>query len=105
MLLSCLLFGCNSENSKVNNHVDGKGSSDNIQTFIGIIEEITDQKTALIVVEEGGILQSSNKVFVDLSVNATETFQVGDQVKVGFDGAVRESYPAQIETLSVEKVE
>ena len=83
----------------------GGGGNDNIATFIGIIEEIYGQKEGLINVEEGGILQSSSKVWVDLSVNPSETYQVGDKVKVGYDGEIKESYPAQIKTLSVERVE
>ncbi|MEH7250151.1 DUF3221 domain-containing protein [Neobacillus niacini] len=44
-------------------------------------------------------------LFVDLSVNNDETFQVGDKIKVGFDGIIKESNPAQINTLSVELVD
>ena len=102
IFLSCFLFACNSEDPKVK---EDEGSEGNIITFIGTIEEISAQKTGLILVEEGGILQSSDKVWVNLSINPTETFQVGDKVKVGYDGEVKESYPAQIKTLSVERVE
>ena len=42
---------------------------------------------------------------VDLSVNPSVTFQVGDEIEVGFSGGIRESYPAQINTISVELVE
>ncbi|GAA0603335.1 hypothetical protein GCM10009001_20370 [Virgibacillus siamensis] len=44
-------------------------------------------------------------MFVDLSVNNDKTFQVGDKIKVGFDGKILESNPAQINTLSVELIE
>ena len=43
--------------------------------------------------------------FFDLSVNEAETFRVGDKIKVGFDGTIKESNPAQINTLSVELVD
>ena len=105
MFLSCFLFACNSENPKVKENEGDGGSADKIVTFTGTIEEIYEQKTGLIVVEVGEMLRSSDKVYVDLSVNTTETFQVGDRIKVGFDGIVMESYPAQINTLSVERVE
>jgi len=39
-----------------------------------------------------------------LSVNNDEAFQVGNEIKVGYDGTM-ESYPAQIHTLSVELVD
>ena len=45
------------------------------------------------------------RIFVDLSVNRAVTFQVGDEIEVVFDGVMRESNPAQINTLSVELVE
>jgi hypothetical protein len=32
-------------------------------------------------------------------------FQVGDKVKVGYDGTTMESSPLQIKTLTLEKVE
>jgi len=44
-------------------------------------------------------------VVVDISVKNDEAFQVGDKVKVGYDGAIRESSPAQINTLSVDLIE
>ncbi|GGK06144.1 hypothetical protein GCM10007063_30790 [Lentibacillus kapialis] len=44
-------------------------------------------------------------VFVDLSVNSDKNFQVGDKIKVEFDGNILESNPAQINTLSVELIE
>jgi len=40
-----------------------------------------------------------------LSVNNDEAFQVGDEIKVGYDGTIMESYPTQIYTLSVELVD
>ena len=102
LFLSCLLVACNSDDSKEQG--EEKSIASNV-TFTGTIEEISAKKTALIVVEEGAILKSANKLYVDLSVNPTETFQVGDRVKVGYDGMVMESYPARIKTLSVERVE
>lgn len=69
--------------------------------FTGTIKEINGE-TAVVYASLGGGKES---VFVNLSVNSDETFQVGDEVKVGYDGTIRESNPAQIHTLSVELVD
>jgi len=98
ILLSCLLYGCNSE--------DTKNDNDEVKAaFIGTIEEIKDDKFGLVDVEEGEILSSGNRVSVNLSVNPTETFQIGDKIKVEYDGTTMESFPLQINTLTVELVE
>lgn len=65
--------------------------------FTGTIKEIYDG-TALVDGTRG-------KVLVTLSVNNDETFQVGDKVKIGYNGTIMESNPAQIKTLSVELVD
>jgi hypothetical protein len=73
-------------------------------TFTGTIEKINGQ-SALVSIEEGEILKSGASVYVNLSVNSQEMFQVGDKVKVGYDGTTMESSPLQIKTLTLEKVE
>ncbi|MBU7592827.1 DUF3221 domain-containing protein [Metabacillus halosaccharovorans] len=98
ILLSSLLYACNSEYNK--NEKDEVNA-----TFIGTIEEITENKIGLVDVEGGEILSSGSRVSVKLSVNPTETFQIGDKIKVGFDGTIMESFPIQINTLTVEHVE
>lgn len=70
--------------------------------FIGTIKKIYDQK-AFVNAKNGGILEGN--VIVDLSVNNDETFQIGDKIKVEFDGTILESSPAQINTLSVKLVD
>lgn len=97
ILLSGLFFACDSEDVENNYENEAK------PTFIGMIEEINGD-SAIVYVEEGDISDGSI-VFVNLSVNITETFQVGDQIKVKFDGPVLESHPAQINTLLVELIE
>jgi len=97
ILFSCLLYGCNSEDTK-NEKKEVKA------TFIGTIEEITDNQIGLVDIVEGEILSSGNRVSVNLSVNPTETFQLGDKIKVGYDGTIMESFPLQINTLTVEPV-
>jgi hypothetical protein len=73
-------------------------------TLSGTIEEINGQ-SALVSIEEGEILKSGANVYVNLSVNSQEMFQVGDKVKVGYDGSTMESSPLQIKTLTLKKVE
>ncbi|MBU5467213.1 YobA family protein [Virgibacillus sp. MSJ-26] len=65
--------------------------------FTGTIKEIYES-TALV---DG----TMGEVLVALSVNNDETFHVGDRIKVGYNGAIMESDPAQIKTLSVELVD
>ncbi|MDQ0060468.1 hypothetical protein [Paenibacillus harenae] len=90
ILLSSLLFACSSEGVKA--------------TFIGTIEEMNGD-SAPVYVDEGDILSSGKSVYVDLSVNSEATFEVGDKIKVGYDGTVRETSPLGIDTLSVLLVE
>jgi len=68
-------------------------------SFIGTIKEINGNSALVLFGNPEGL------VFVDLSVNSDETFQVGDKVKVKYDGIILESHPAQINTLSVELVD
>ncbi|MBU7592791.1 DUF3221 domain-containing protein [Metabacillus halosaccharovorans] len=71
--------------------------------FIGKIKEINGQKAIVYAkIFEGN---PEGDVFVDLSVNNTKTFKVGDKIKIEFDGMVLESNPAQINTLSVQLIE
>ncbi|MDQ0229181.1 DUF3221 domain-containing protein [Metabacillus malikii] len=95
------IVGCaTSPNSSEDKNNENKTES---SSFIGTIKEINgDGAIVSAKVFEGN---PEGDVFVDLSVNSDEVFQVGDKVKVGFDGTIRESYPAQINTLFVELVD
>ena len=73
-------------------------------SFIGTIDEINDG-LALVTIEEGDILASGNLVSVPLPSEEDETFDVGDTIRVGYEGGVRESHPLQINTTFVEKTE
>lgn len=96
LFISSLLFACNTEDVKSVDEREGV-----YVTFRGrIAEMITDDRA--IVWEEG---RDTDRILIDLSVNNAVTFQVGDEVEVGFDGVIKESDPAKITTLSVELVE
>jgi len=69
--------------------------------FTGTIKDINGNQ-AIVYAKLGG---GKGDVVVNLSVNNDETFQVNDKVKVGYDGVVMESSPAQINTISVELIE
>ena len=71
--------------------------------FDGTIEEINGQ-SVLVSVIEGFILNSGDKVIVDLSVDPEKPFEIGDKVRIKYVGTVRESYPLQIGPLSIEKI-
>lgn len=98
LLLSCLLYSCSNSSDIKNKKYEV------IATFIGTIEEITGNN-GIVDIEEGDILSSGNSVSVDLSVNPTATFNRGDKVIVGYDGKTMESFPLQINTISIEFVE
>lgn len=90
--------GCSNsiDRSEENNQITTENSF-----FTGTINEINDNR-ALVHAKLGG---GEGDVFVDLSVNSDEIFHVGDKIKVEYDGAIKESDPAQINTLSVELIE
>lgn len=113
ILLVGMLFACGTQeiNSTENDNENEINNGDEDTTsvaieeysFIGTIEEINGTN-AIVSVEEGEILNSGNKVDVNLSVASDTTFQVGDKVKVGYDGVIREIFPLGINTISVEKI-
>lgn len=69
----------------------------------GTVVEINNDTSILVKVnEDESIIKSSNLILVsldvimsDVSVNGRD-FEIGDEVKVYYDGTVAESYPAQI---------
>jgi hypothetical protein len=89
------------------NSINNSGEKNVIKTesssFIGTIKKISGNNALVSAKIYKG--NPEGDVFVDLSVNNDETFNVGDKIKVGFDGIVKESNPAQINTLSVELVD
>ena len=68
--------------------------------FSGLVEEVHD-KSILVKVDEGKNL-GSDLISVSLDVKLKDSmtdFQVGDGVKVYYDGNIAESYPAQANTV------
>jgi len=94
ILLSSILFACNATEVK-NNEVQA--------TFVGIIEEVHGESATVFVTETEDKI--SGLVTINLTVNDDDTFQVGDKVKVGYDGTTMEISPITIKTLTLEKVE
>lgn len=89
IIVSVMLMGCHMMDTEA--------------TFTGTIEEINGEQ-ALVSIDEGDILLSGSEVMVDLSVADEKVFHAGDQIRVGYDGLVRESLPLGINTMFVEKV-
>ncbi|MCM3444820.1 DUF3221 domain-containing protein [Metabacillus halosaccharovorans] len=98
VILIGLLSACSFSEDDIPVVIDTENSN-----FIGTIKEINGHRALVYAkIFEGN---PEGDVFVDLSVNNTKTFKVGDKIKVEFDGTVLESNPAQIITLSVELIE
>lgn len=98
-----LLSACSPNGDKTDNGNTGEinGIEKTVSNFIGTIKDINGHRAIV----NAKIGEGEGDVFVDLSVNKDETFQVGDKIKVEYDGTILESSPAKINTLSVELVE
>ncbi|WP_226530648.1 hypothetical protein [Metabacillus niabensis] len=83
ILIIGLLSACTSFEGDLTGVIETENSN-----IIGTIKEINGQRAIVY----AKIFESNPKgdVFVDLSVNNTETFMVGDKIKVEFDGTVLE---------------
>lgn len=70
--------------------------------FSGVVTDVSD-KAIIVSVDEGeDELKSSDKMRVSLNVKLKDSrthFDVGDKVKVFYDGVIAESYPAKINTV------
>lgn len=98
IILTGLLSACGSSGS------DKSDDSEIKDTFTGTIETI-ENEVAIVDIKDGQILRSGKKVTVDLSVADDTTFEIGDKIKVGYEGAVRESGPLGINTTFVELID
>lgn len=73
--------------------------------FKGTITEIIGE-SAIVSADEGEDIRSSGElVEVNLSKNKEVEFNVGDRVRVGYDGPVQEKYPLGINTVFLELLE
>ena len=74
----------------------------NEPNFTGVVTEVFDKGITVSVDEGEDELKSSDKISVSLNAklkDSTTNFDVGDKVKVFYDGVIIESYPAQIKTV------
>lgn len=70
--------------------------------FAGTVEEVSENTLLIKVDEEEAESKSSDKISVSLDMEIPEDpieFHVGDRVVVLYDGAIAESYPAQIHNV------
>lgn len=103
LLVVGLTYGCGNTSKHGDNNTDFINENEHFN-FTGTISEMIDTDSAIV----KAVLIENNpegKILVDLSVNEDEVFEVGDQVKVEFDGPIMESDPMKIHTLSVELIE
>lgn len=70
--------------------------------FTGVVTEVSD-KAIIVSVDEGeDELKSSDKISVSLDVKLEDSmthFDVGNEVRVFYDGVIAESSPAQVNTV------
>jgi len=71
--------------------------------FEGTIIELEGSSAIVEPFEGQDIRSSADKISIDLSVS-DDTFKIGDKVEVEYTGEVMESYPAQINMISIEKI-
>ena len=74
--------------------------------FSGTVIEVNDDHTILVKPDENEpVMKSSDKIRVSLDVKmkgiGQETFDIGYEIRVYYDGAILESYPAQINEVYV----
>ncbi|MFC9540111.1 hypothetical protein ACFTQ7_09545 [Lysinibacillus sp. NPDC056959] len=74
-------------------------------TFVGVIDEMVNDRKAVVYVTESENNAVYGIVYVNLAKNPDETFKVGDKVKVGYNGKVQGTAPMAVTTLTVELVE
>lgn len=91
LLLSILLAGC-AKTLNMNTVVDKPN-------FSGIVDEVYVQSILVRVNKDEDAIQSSDLMSVSLDVELKDSmthFEIGDEVRVYYDGTIAESYPAQI---------
>ena len=67
--------------------------------FKGIVLEVDESSILVSVNEEEDEIKSSDKISVSLDVKLKDSisdFEVGDKVRVFYDGTILETYPAKI---------
>ena len=92
VLFSFLLVACNST-PKVK------------ATVTGTIETVNENGAMSVNIEEATGTKLGGTVRLGIPEGTDETFNVGDKVKIGFDGSFFESEPAYIQAITLEKIE
>lgn len=70
--------------------------------FAGTVVEVHEQSILVRVQEDEDELRSSDLMSVSLDAELKDSalhFNVGDEVRIYYDGSIAESYPAQIHTV------
>lgn len=96
MLLLMTLVAC--VNEKIGN--DSLTQIEDTHEFSGEVIELSDTFAVILIDENESIRSSGDKV----SINFGETdLSIGDKIIVKYDGVIMESYPLQVNVLSIEK--
>jgi len=72
-------------------------------TFSGTIIELNGDRAIVEPFAGEEILRSADKISISIS-GSEDSFAVGDEVAVEYDGLVMESYPAQVNVMGIEKI-
>lgn len=89
--LVILLVACSKKMNMDNVH--------NEPNFSGIVEEVSEHSILVKINENEDEFQSSDLISISLDVelkDSVTTFNIGDEVRIYYDGNIAESYPAQI---------
>ena len=74
----------------------------NKPNFTGVVTEVRDKLIMVSVNEGEDELRSSDKIYVSLDTKLKDSmtaFNVGQKVKIFYDGVILEIYPAKIDTV------
>ncbi len=85
-----------------NAQTDSADENTNETTFTAKVLEVNDNTITVEPAEGSNELNSADKITLD---RLDADVAVGDNVKITYNGAIMESYPAQIAATSVEKIE
>lgn len=81
------------------------GAQEESLYFTGVVSEITESDATVIPNEGEEIRRSGDAVTVSNRTDDGEQLAEGDTIKVEYEGDVMESYPLQINVISIEKME
>lgn len=101
LAISCLLVyltGC-ANDTKINGY---DKYSDN--SFNGIIIEINDDTILIEPDDNDEYLNSYSRILINMINNDSQTYEIGDKVRVTYRGGINDINPAQLEAIKIELI-